>query len=269
MKPKGEKVVLVTRENKPFCPILVYHKVDYQKEFGVSVIHPDKFRIQIKGLYEMGYRTTTISSLVSDQLYDKNQICIFFDDGYENCYQYAYPVLEEHGFVANIAVISDYIGRYNDWDIQIGAKYRHLNKNHIKFLISKGWELISHTCSHKKMTFLNDATIYDELLRSKNELEASFSVPVNHLVYPYSAATEKIAEMARECGYTGASGFFSNKKIHNDYCIPRTAVYAFDRLSSVKRKIEGSQTEKIKQRIIHFCNHGSSFITLNKSNYHK
>lgn len=85
-------------ENEEDIPITIlnYHKVD-NMNIALSVL-PEDFDRQMAYLKENGYNTIN-----TDQLYDymvngaelpENPIMITFDDGYEDNYQNAYPILK-------------------------------------------------------------------------------------------------------------------------------------------------------------------------------
>ncbi len=253
-------MALGTRENNLF-PILVYHKVDTRKEFGASVIHPDNFRVQIKYLYDRGYKSVNLSEMVSQSEIQGKQVSFIFDDAYENVFHYAYPILREHGYTATIGIITDFIGITNDWDVQIGTKYNHLNAEQIDQLQSNGWELASHTCSHKNLLFCDNATIKYEISNSKDVLESMFRCKIRHLIYPYGRYNNNIATIAKRSGYSGASGFFSKKGIDPLFGISRKAVYSFDSAFILENKIRHSNSENLKQRIVNFCSYGSMLIS--------
>lgn len=260
---KGEKVVSAIRENRLY-PVLVYHKVDVRKEFGASAIHPDKFRKQVKFLRDLGYQSVNMTDMLSQSEIPDKQVCFVFDDAYDNVFHYGFPVLKENGFTATIGIITDYIGRMNDWDVQIGSKYQHLDTEQIKQLKSNGWELASHTCSHKNLLFCDRAAIQHELTVSKNALESMFHCQVSHLIYPYGRFNSQISYIAKQAGYSGASAFFGKKGIDPDFGIQRKAVYSFDTTGSIVNKIRHSKFENLKQRIVNFCSYGSMLISVYK-----
>ncbi len=254
---KGESVVSDIQENKSGYPILVYHKIDRKWEFGASIISPKKFLDQIRFLADHGYKSVNISETNFKKNIKDKYVCFMFDDAYECIYQYALPVLSEYGFTATIAIITDYIGKGNDWDIQFGRQFNHMSLDQIQTLSDYGWELASHTCSHYNLIFLNDATLRHELESSKLLIENISKRPVFHLVYPYGRANQRIYRFAKLAGYTGASGFHSIKGVDSSFCIKRHAVYAFDTNRTLINKINHTVFEKMKQRIVNFCSYGS------------
>ena len=87
-------------ENGTKVLILNYHKID--DTFIALAVRPEDFDAQMKYLSEHGYHTIT-----PDELYDslagnaelpENPVLITFDDGYEDNYKNAYPILKKYDF---------------------------------------------------------------------------------------------------------------------------------------------------------------------------
>ena len=127
--------------------MLVYHKVDPKAELGLTCVHPDTFEKQIAFLTSEGYQMVTLSDLRLNG--NNKRIAICFDDGYQDVYDYAFPVLQKYSAVATVFIIVDYIGKDNTWDVNIGGiRYRHLDEDSIHKLVESGWEIGSHSMSH-------------------------------------------------------------------------------------------------------------------------
>ena len=132
-------------------PVLVYHKVDNEFEYGLTRVSVNTFRKQIKWLSDNNYKLVNISD-IKTAVPDEKVAAVTFDDAYESVYTNAYPILKQYGYTATVYVITDYIGKENDWDLNVGwKKFRHLNSDHIKELVEAGWEIGSHTCSHRDL----------------------------------------------------------------------------------------------------------------------
>ena len=65
-------------------------------------------------LKEKHYNVIPLDELVKGikkgKKFAHNTVVITFDDGYQDNYSYAYPILKKYGFPATIFLISDYIG---------------------------------------------------------------------------------------------------------------------------------------------------------------
>ncbi|NLA21524.1 MAG: polysaccharide deacetylase family protein, partial [Candidatus Marinimicrobia bacterium] len=98
--------------------VLVYHKIDWRSEIGASCIKPEKFQKHIEFLLNRGYEFATLSNLQANKN-KPNLIALTFDDGYQDIYLYAFPILKSLGIPATIFIITDYLDRPNTWDINL------------------------------------------------------------------------------------------------------------------------------------------------------
>ncbi len=187
-------------------PILMYHGVvdDFQSnpEIGNSpyYITTSQFEAQMRYLYENGYRTLPLSQLrdflhkvctCDEQVRDKF-IIITFDDGYQNNYFHALPVLKKYSFAANFFVIVSRIGTNN-----------YLNWEQLKQMTDEGMEIHSHTLNHLPLETLSFADVEKELHLSKEILEQRLNRTVAFISYPHGSYNKKIIEVARKAGYIG------------------------------------------------------------------
>ena len=83
-----------------------------------------------------------------------------FDDGNDTDYLVARAIFAEQGAVACSAITTDWINSPG-----------HLTAEQIIGLRDAGWEIMSHTVSHPKLTSLNAEQIEGEFSGSKTVLE--------------------------------------------------------------------------------------------------
>lgn len=177
--------------------VLNYHKIDHT--FISLSVRPEDFDNQMKYLHDNGYHTIT-----PDELYEalagngqlpENPVLITFDDGYEDNYTNAYPILKKYDFKATIFVVTGFLDRhkkgYLSWD-----QAREMNKN--------GINIESHTVNHKSMTDLTDDELRSELVDSKKKAESELGHAVNYVAYPTGTYNLHIAQMVKEAGYKAA-----------------------------------------------------------------
>lgn len=111
-------------------------------------------------------------------------VSFVFDDGNDTDLLVAQPLFAAQGAVASAAVTIDRIGTPE-----------YLTADQVRELARAGWEIMSHTVSHPRLTTLAPAAVDDELARSKRELEA-LGVRVTNLVYPYNGNNAVVREIA-------------------------------------------------------------------------
>lgn len=218
--PKQMTATMVAdSENGTKVMVLNYHKVD--NTFISLAVRPDDFEAQMKYLSDNGYHTIS-----PDELYDslagtgelpENPVLITFDDGYEDNYTNAYPILKKYGFKATIFVITSFLGKdknYMTWD-----QARELDAN--------GISIESHTVDHKSMTDLTDEQLRMELVESKKKAEKELGHSVEYMAYPTGTYNLHIAEMVKEAGYKAAFTIkYGNvDKASNIYALERVPIF--------------------------------------------
>ena len=166
-------------------------------------------------------------------------IMITFDDGYEDVYTSAYPILAKYGMNATVFVLAGYIGKLNTWDVRLRLKQsRHLTNHQIQTLFGKGFGIASHGMHHRFLTRCNEANAKVELWESKVILEGILHHPVHGFAYPYGCLNSTVAERVQSAGYRVAFGLTPSATASASiYSYPRIAVYRCDSLSSFQAKL--------------------------------
>ncbi len=87
-------------------PVLMYHAVAPDgTECNEMTVTVGKLRRDIEWLYDHGYTPVLASDLLSPETLPEKPVLLTFDDGYENNYTLLYPLLQETGAKATIAII--------------------------------------------------------------------------------------------------------------------------------------------------------------------
>jgi len=174
-------------------PILYYHSIKSVPGNEVCM-SPGKFEKQIAFLSQHGYHGISLTQLYeffysNGQLPEK-PIVITFDDGYQDNYTTAFPILNKYGFTANVFVITSNVGHSNN-----------LSWSQLRNLTNNGWLVESHTVSHEDLTKLDSLKLAQELSDSKTCLEEQLRTPVNYFVYPNGQFDEKVTMAVKDAGY--------------------------------------------------------------------
>jgi len=187
-------------------------QMKYLKKHRIPVLTPDEFIV------------------------GKNGVLITFDDGYQDIYQYVFPVMLEFGFPALVGIITNYIGKYNAWDVGFGRKKMHLSKNEIVELRRYNFFFASHSSTHPDLTLISDRDVKNEFEISKNMLEDVLGKEVKYVIYPFGRVNKRVRDIAQGVGFN--AGFHSTPVDFQDIMrIPRWGLYIIDFLPQFRLKI--------------------------------
>ena len=200
------------RGSRPGLSVLCYHKIGRPpagsrlKDLWVS---PEKFRAQVKYLLDHGYTTLFFSDL--KKIYDKEiplpekAVLITFDDGYQNNYAEASPILKELGAKGNVFVVYNTIGKANLWHSPASEPWINMaTLAELKEMQDSGvMEYGSHTMNHPHLSALKPGDAAWEMAESKRQLEAALGREMCAFAYPYGdgAYIPAIRQAALDAGY--------------------------------------------------------------------
>lgn len=180
-------------------PVMMYHSISVaqnDREYANSV-SPDRFQYQMDFLRKHGYRVLSLDEYVEGRRAGNNFCCksavITFDDGLENNYTHAAPILRAYGFPAAFFVAADFSEREG-----------YLNWEQIKELSRGGITIGSHTANHIYLPGVDRQTRIREITESKKILENVLGKTVHYLAYPIGGFNEEIKKIVREAGYKAA-----------------------------------------------------------------
>lgn len=195
-------------------PILMYHQIDAPPSKGTPlrglVVSPRTFLWHMFLMHFLGYRGLSMSDLMPYLRGHKRGrvFGITFDDGYENNFRYALPVLRRLQFTATCYVVSARIGQTNIWDKDKGIPQVPLmDVNQLQGWIDAGQEVGSHTSHHVDLTVCDQKTLNTEIEGSRRQLENLLRQPggVHHFCYPYGRVHEASKQNAVRVGYSTAT----------------------------------------------------------------
>jgi peptidoglycan/xylan/chitin deacetylase (PgdA/CDA1 family) len=191
-------ITFVSKKIEYSVPILMYHYIrdidDPTDQIGINLsVSPRIFESQLKYLSEQGYESITPVQLSSGELPDK-PIMITFDDGYDDAYSQAFPILKKYNFTGVFYVITGKVGQpeYANWD-------------QLKEMQKAGMIIGSHTVSHPSLDKATKSQINKELVDSKTKLETELGTKVTDFCYPAGKYNTKVIEELQKIGYTDAT----------------------------------------------------------------
>jgi len=182
-------------------PVLTYHSID--ESGSIISTSPENFRRQMGILSESGFNVISLkeltASLHENRSLSPKQIALTFDDGFQNFYTKAFPILLEYGFTATVFLVTDYCDKYNDWpgNLPTLGKSKLLSWNEIKELNKYDIDFGAHTSTHPDLTRLSTAETEKEMVQSKKKIEDHLGAEVTDFAYPYGRYNERVKRMTR------------------------------------------------------------------------
>lgn len=195
--------------------ILMYHMVRPHRpgtRFNGLRVEPAAFEAQLRRLREQGWTFLTMTQATSrwNDLPEKS-VVLTFDDGFEDNYSYALPLLRKYEAKATLYLVRDRFEQ--DWSSRKKAHHTgnelgdepKLSDAQVRDMLASGLiELGSHTLSHPNFRQLTPDDKRRELRDSKLSLENTFQVPVTSFAYPFGIYSAGDEQLVRECGYDSA-----------------------------------------------------------------
>ena len=186
----------LVRENTLGIPVVNYHQIN-DTDHNAMTVTTEEFEREMAYLEANGYHAITPDQLVSylhggNKLPDK-PVLITFDDGYEDNYLNAYPILKKHGFTATIFLISDYMGRFD----------KYLQWYQVKEMSADGFYMGCHTLSHYELTELSPDSLKQQLNEGKLAVEWQTLEFAEYIAYPCGSYNDGVLEAVNWAGYRG------------------------------------------------------------------
>lgn len=201
----------------PTLGILAYHRIA-PRTAGLPTptynVPPDRFRRQIRGLLDRGYRAWALTAILDrrarGEALPERAFVVTFDDGYECLSTQAFPILRDFGVPATIFVATGYLDDpypfpFDDWaaagSSQVPAEsWRPLRSAQYRAMLDSGLiELGAHTHTHAD--FAGQAQrLESEVRQSLDVLRERFGLEKAPFAYPFGSADAESAGAVRRAG---------------------------------------------------------------------
>lgn len=191
-KDEGQKVMPST------LPIFMYHYIrDYANPsdpIGENLsVSPKRFEEQIAWLKENGYQSVPMSFFAAPQPISFKPVVLTFDDGYQDAYDAAFPILKKYQMIGVFYLIVNKIGTpgYLTWD-------------EIMQMQTEGMSFGSHTLSHPDLRSLSRINLHKELEESKKILEQKLGKEITDFCYPSGKYDDAVLKELQSDSYQTA-----------------------------------------------------------------
>ncbi|WDT76739.1 MAG: polysaccharide deacetylase family protein [Candidatus Manganitrophus sp.] len=247
--------------------ILMYHKVSNlppEREVPYCNVPVASFEAQMRFLAKSELEVVALDDLggwLEGGSFGRGRkkVVITFDDGFQDNYLYAAPILRRHQLPATFFVITGAIGRnapfdHLQWDeSSLADRAAHpepwlpMTWGMLGELKEQGHTIGSHTRSHRSLAGLTRSEVWNEIAQSKKELESGLQTAITLFSYPFGSAVygdlnEGTEEALREAEYRFActTKWGANLAGERCYRLKRIPVYDHDTLFDFKCKVVGA-----------------------------
>ncbi len=219
--------------------ILLYHHVSADTPASTSVTK-EQFRQHLDWLskhHTVLPLTDVIDAIQQNKPLPDNTVVITFDDGYDDIYLNAHPILQEYGFSYTVFVNPSLIGKLNT----------QLTWEQVSAMQKDGVIFANHTSEHNHLLTRNDnesdqawlGRTMQDVEQAETLLKEKTGKSLRYVAYPYGEYNQLLAETLSAMGYIGfgqQSGAISASS--NFSALPRfPAAGIYANLNSLKVKM--------------------------------
>jgi phosphatidylinositol alpha-1,6-mannosyltransferase len=230
--------------------ILRYHSVN---EFGKNevAVRESEFESQLDFLlrhYSVISLEEAVGFLKEGKLPSRPSVAITFDDGYEDNYQVAYPILKRKSIPATIFLLTG--GESTDRRLpHLGEEESEYNRllswDEVREMRASGTDFGSHGETHTRLRNLSQARLSDEIFSSKEKIQSQIGTLVRFFSYPYGTPIdfdERAQSSVEQADYEAAlsATFGTNGLRSNRFALRRIGIEASDSLFTLRAKLNGA-----------------------------
>ncbi len=209
--------------------VLMYHSICEhvgKERHNKWRVRPADFEKQMSWLAKKGWNCVTMSELIAYDEIPPKTVAVTFDDGFENNYSNAFPILKKYNIKATIYLVPNQ--KMNEWDKDHTTELSSMmTRKQIREMQASGLiEFGAHTVSHVNLSRVDAAEQQSEIIESKKLVEEITGVPCDAFAYPYGKFDDQIVQIVKEAGYTNATvvkrGVYGNSD--NSFTIKRIGI---------------------------------------------
>jgi peptidoglycan/xylan/chitin deacetylase (PgdA/CDA1 family) len=219
--------------------ILMYHHVS-EKTPGVTTVSPKLFAQHMQYVSEH-HRVLPLQTLVSalqeaQGLPDK-ALALTFDDGYENIFKNAHPILYQYNLPYTVFINPSLIG----------VQANQLNWQQVKLMAQQGATFANHGNTHKHMLARDEhesehawlERVMADIELAEQQIERQLGYSLRYIAYPYGEFELRLKNHLSARGYTGFAQHSGAVASHSDFSAlpryPAAGIYA--KLETLKVKL--------------------------------
>jgi peptidoglycan/xylan/chitin deacetylase (PgdA/CDA1 family) len=184
-------------------PILMYHYVSepppgsdvYRQDLSVS---PERFAAHLQYLAEAGYTAISLDDLLfaltQGSALPERPVLLTFDDGYEDNYTNAFPLLQHYSMAGNFFIITDFASN---------RRVGYLTWDQIKEMAAAGHHFGSHSRDHPDLRKKSLDYLVWQALGGKEAIEERLGYHPRWIAYPSGGYDAQVIAVYKSAGYWG------------------------------------------------------------------
>lgn len=150
-------------------------------------------------LVRAGYQPITLRDLIHHLTLGaplpEKPIILTFDDGYEDNYTNAYPLLKKYGFVGTFFIVTEPVDK---------GRAGYMSWAQIEIMSTNGMEIGAHSYTHPDLRDKSVDYIVWQAVGSKEAIEARLQQPVRFFSYPSGGYDEQVVNVLHSANFWGA-----------------------------------------------------------------
>lgn len=160
---------------------------------------------------------------ILDQIKDRDDVRITFDDGNSSDFEIALPALCNRGLRADFFICAATVGTPG-----------HLDEYQIRTMLGKGMRVGSHGMDHRAWRQLSETDLRRELIEARQMLETICGRLVDTVACPFGSYGRHVLRRLREQGYRTVFTSDRGPAVRDDWFQPRTTVTIRESLSDIE-----------------------------------
>jgi peptidoglycan/xylan/chitin deacetylase (PgdA/CDA1 family) len=195
------------RAAKSGVSILMYHAFsERRRERSRYVVASASFRHQLRMLRLLRRRVMALDEYaelrLSSRLPPPRTTVLTMDDGYDDVYRVALPVLARHAYPATVFAVTARVGMANDWSTLDALRGRRLaDWDALRAGVAAGLDVGGHTRTHAAIDEIEPADATNEIAGSFSDLTARLDRPPVAFAFPYGSRAPDGGRTVLDAGY--------------------------------------------------------------------
>lgn len=224
--------------------IIYYHRIDNEEHR--SCVSVNAFAEQMALLRSEAWTILTLKQvaehLSAKKPFPDRALAVTFDDGFEDNYTAALPILQKEEIPATVFLTTDYIGTDELPVLRDRRGISPLNWEQVRAMAAGGVQLGAHTLTHPSLNAISSEMMVHEIRECRARIQEETGVWAEDFCYPRGHYNEAVENAVREAGYSTALTTRPGIVSPDDtpFTLRRTFIARDDRLRDFSHKLDGS-----------------------------